>query len=206
MGLGNREKGKYITIYNGKFAMKVQEGTVGSISRVNKVGNIVHEIFNDFCTGKLIDIRIKESQQYGKTWEFVLLDVPTGDEYILQLSYSNSYATAFLKMLPNINLDEEFTLTPSQKIVEGKTQSSLFINQNKQSIKHRYTKDSPELPPMKKIIVKGKETWDDSDRLAFLTEMVNKEILPKLGKGAIVPEKTFDEKVADLDKEEESPF
>lgn len=212
MGLEQREKGKYITIYDGKFCVRVPEGTEGAVTRTNKIGKVVHELFYDSCTGKLVNIRVKDSNDYGKTWEFVLLDEETNDEFILQLSYSNSYATALLKMLPNIDLTKAFTLSPSQKIVEGKTQSSLFVNQDKQPIKHHYTKDVPNgLPPMTKIMVKGKETWDDTDRLAFLFDMVNADILPKLGQDAIATS----EKATSLDDiksnqelkdAEESPF
>ena len=37
-----------------------------------------------------------------------------------------------------------------------------------------------ELPDLKKIKVKGKDTWDDSERLEFLEEYVKNTILPKI--------------------------
>jgi len=179
-GLNNREGGKFITIYQGKFCIRVPEGTEGSFSRVNKIGKEVNELFYDSFTGVLKNIKVKDSPDYGKNWEFVF--EADGQKYTLQLSYSNSFATALLKMLPNIDVSKEFTLSPSMKLVEGKNQSSLFVNQDGKSIKHAYTKDNPNgLPDMLKIKVKGQDTWDDSDRLIFLTEMINRDILPKLG-------------------------
>ena len=106
-----------------------------------------------------------------------------GEVYNLQLPYSNSFAVAFLKMLPNISLNEKMEFTPSQKVIDGKNQSSLFIKQNGVNIKHAFTKDNPNgLPDMKKIKVKGQEVWDDTDRLAFLKKMVDEKINPQLKK------------------------
>lgn len=184
MALENTQKGNYISILGGRFCKRVKEGTEGAVTRKNKLNNTVHEVFYDKFSGNLIDIRIKESQDYGKSWEFVFED--DGEEYIIQLSYSNSYAKAFLKMLPNIDVTKRMTLVPSQKEVDGKTQSSLFVNQNGVAIKHAYTKDNPNgMPQMVQIKVKGNLVWDDTDILFFLTEMVNKDILPKLGKKGI---------------------
>lgn len=179
----DKSKNKFFTILGGKFCFRVPEGTEGAVSRVNKVGKTVNEVFHDSIKGTLINIRTTVSQDYGKSWNFDFQK--DGEVYTLQLSYSNSYATAFLKMLPNIDLSKEISVTPSQKEVDGKMQSSLFIKQDGENIKHAYTKENPNgLPPMVKIMVKGQEAWDDTDRLIFLENMVNTTILPKLGKVA----------------------
>ncbi len=178
MGFENREGGKYFTILNGKFCLRVQEGTPGAVARVNKVEKTVHEIFKDSFTGRLINIRTRDGS-YGKSWEFDFKDKE--DVYTLQLSYSNSYATNMLKILPNVDLTKEMKIQPSQKIEDGKTKSSLFISQDGVTLKHAYTKDNPNgLPPMVQVQVKGQLVWDDSARLAFLEEMVQRDILPKL--------------------------
>ena len=183
MALENREGGKYITIYDGKFAVRVPEGTPGAVSRVNKEERTVHELFYDSVTGKLINIRKREGGKYGPTWEFDFVD--GGEVYTLQLSYSNSYATNILKMLPNVDLTKEMKVQPSQKIEDGKKKSSLFISQDGKTLKHAYTKDAPNgMPPMVQVMVKGQPQWDDTDRLIFLEEMVNRDILPKLPKDA----------------------
>ncbi len=180
MGFQDRTGGKYFTILNGKFCVRVSQDTPGAVARVNKVQKTVYEIFHDSFTAKLINIRTRDGE-YGKSWEFDFLD---GKEvYTLQLSYSNSYATNILKMLPNIDLTKEMKLQPSQKIEDGKTKSSLFISQDGKTLKHAYTKDAPNgLPPMEQVTVKGQQVWDDSKRLTFLEEMVNTTILPKLPK------------------------
>lgn len=183
MALENRESGNFITILNGKFCQRVSEGTEGAVTRVNKLGNTVHEKFYDSFTAKLIGIRTKEDNGsgYGKSWIFDFID---GKEvYHLQLSYSNSFATAFLKMLPNIDLNAEMKVSPSIKEVDGKMRSSFFVNQNGVAVKHAYTKDNPNgMPNMEQITVKGALVWDDTKRLEFLHNMVETQIIPKFPK------------------------
>lgn len=204
MALENREGGQYITILGGKFCQRVKEGTQGAVERTNKVGKVVHEKFYDSFSGKLLNIKTTESKQYGKSWVFDFQD--NEDVYHLQLSYSNSFATAFLKMLPNINLEEKMKVSPSVKEVEGKMKSSLFVSQNGENIKHAYTMDKPNgLPEMEKKMVKGQEVWDDTERLNFLYNMVEKDIKPKLP-GTRTPGYVPAETAYDASAEEEEAF
>lgn len=180
MGLENREGGNFITIYNGKFCQRVPVGTEGSVQRVNKIGKTVSEKFYDSFTAKLVGIRTQDGE-YGKSWLFDFQD--NGEIYHLQLSYSNSFATAFLKMLPNVDLSQEMKVSPSVKEVDGKMKSSLFINQNNTPVKHAFTKDNPNgMPDMEQITIKGQQVWDDTKRLVFLQNMVDTVIIPKLPK------------------------
>lgn len=74
MSFGVNDYRKYFTIYNGKFSINVPKGTPGSVTRINKVGREVSEIYKDFFVGKLVNIRTKTSEKYGKSWEFDLRD------------------------------------------------------------------------------------------------------------------------------------
>ncbi len=182
MAFEDRTGGKYFNILNtekgAKFAVRADQNTPGAVERTNKLGKQVFEVFHDSFTGKLIAIRTKDSA-YGKNWEFDFKD--GADVYTLQLSYSNSYATNLLKILPNADLTKEMKLQPSSKIIDGKTKSSLFVSQDGVTLKHAYTKDKPNgLPNMVQVMVKGNPTWDDTDRLVFLEAMVKSDILPKL--------------------------
>ncbi len=180
MGLENREGGNFITILNGKFCQRVPEGTEGAVSRVNKINKTVYEKFYDRFTAKLVGIRTQDGA-YGKNWLFDFQD--GGDVYHLQLSYSNSFATAFLKMLPNIDLTKPMQVSPSVKEVDGKNKSSLFVNQDGNPIKHAYTRDNPNgMPELKSVKIKGQDMWDDTERLEFLHAMVVRDIIPKLPK------------------------
>lgn len=179
MGLNTRqEAGNFITILGGRFCIRVPEGTTDAVTRVNKVGKTVHEKFYDNFTGKLVGIKTQDGE-YGKSWIFSFKDKE--EVYHLQLSYSNSFATALLKMLPNVDLSKEMKVSPSVKEVDGKNKSSLFINQGGDTIKHAYTKDHPNgMPEMVQKTVKGQLVWDDTDRIEFLYNMVATTIAPKL--------------------------
>lgn len=178
MGLNTRQEGNFITILNGKFCIRVPEGTPGATTRVNKMNKTVHEKYYDNFTGKLVGIKTQDGE-YGKSWIFTFKD--SGELYHLQLSYSNSFATAFLKMLPNIDLSKEMKVSPSVKEVDGKNKSSLFVNQDGAAIKHAYTKDNPNgMPDMEQVTVKGQQVWDDTKRIEFLYNMVATTIIPKL--------------------------
>lgn len=215
MGLDNREGGRYITILGGKFSQRVPEGTAGATQRTNKLGKVVFEKYYDSFTGKLINIKTSDGNGYGKNWIFDFKDA--GEVYHLQLSYSNSFATALLKMLPNCDLSKEMKVSPSVKEVDGKNKSSLFINQDGVAVKHAFTKDNPNgMPPMVQVKVKGELVWDDTDRLVFLQNMVDTKILPKLKaingdndeSVADAPKESLDEFVDTLKKDptEEDPF
>lgn len=186
MAFEDRVGGKYFTILGGKFCIRTSADTPGAVERVNKEGNTVHEIFHDSFNGKLLNIRHRTEGKYGPSLEFDFRD--NEEVYTLQLSASNSYATNILKILPNADLTQEMKLQPDQKIVDGKAKSSIFISQNGKTLKHAYTKENPGgMPPMEQITVKGQLVWDDTKRLAFLIDMMERDILPKLPKDATAP-------------------
>lgn len=178
MGLEQRESGNWITIYQGKFTKRVPEGTAGATQRTNKLGTVVWEKYYDSFTGKLLNIRTQEGV-YGKQWIFDFKD--SAEVYHLQLPYSNSFASTFLKILPNVDLTKEMKLTAQMKEVDGKVKSSLFVNQDGAALKHAFTRENPNgLPPMEQITIKGNQQWDDTAQLEFLHNMVMTTIVPKL--------------------------
>jgi len=192
MGLGTQENGKFISIVGGRFCIRVQEGSEGAISRVNKLNKTVWEKYYDNFTGKLVGIKTTDGN-YGKQWSFSFQD--TGEIYNLQLGYSNSFAKNIIKMLPNADLSKEMKLQPQTKEVDGVKKSSIFINQDGKSLKHAYTRDNPNgLPQMEQVMVKGSLVWDDTKQMAFLEEMVKKDIVPKLSKPVEVKD-SFDKDV-----------
>lgn len=179
MGLNqSQSKGVFLTITNGKLVRQFTQPTDKSVARVNKMGREVNEEFYDSLTGYIADIKTKESE-YGKSWIIVVKDEQIF--YNLECGFSSGYAMSFLKALPNAKVQELVTLSPKLIIDGDKKQSVLFISQNGNGMKHYWTKATPgELPDLKKIKVKGKDTWDDSERLEFLEEYVKNTILPKI--------------------------
>ena len=180
MGLNNSQSESvvFLGIANGKIVRQFKQPTEKSTSRVNKMGREVHEEFYDSLTGILKDVSTKESE-YGKFW--VVKMESDGVLYQIEMNYSGGYAASFLKTIPNADLTKEFTITPKLTIEGDKKKSVLFVNQMQKGLKWFFTRDNPNgMPELAKIKVKGKDTWDDSDRMEFLENYMKTEILPKL--------------------------
>lgn len=179
MGLQNSQSsGIFLQITNGKLVRQFKEATEKSVKRTNKLGREVYEEFYDSLGGKITDIKTKESE-YGKFW--VVTVNSSGTNYYLEMKYSSGYATSFLKALPNVDFKENVILTPKLNVDGDKKQSVLFINQYNKGLKHYWTKDDKkELPDLKKIKVKGVDTWDDTDRMEYLEQYVKSNILQKI--------------------------
>jgi len=182
MGLNNNQSaGVFLQVSRGKLVRQFQQPTDKSVTRVNKNNKTVHEEFYDSLTARLTDIKVKESD-FGKFWTLVFNDGQMN--FFIDLNFSGGYAISFLKALPNADITKEMTIVPKYAEEGDKKSSVIFINQNGKGLKHFWTKDNPgQLPPMVKIKVKGKEAWDDSDRLEYLYKYVNEVILPKVGGG-----------------------
>jgi len=185
MGLqNNQSSGVFLQIANGKLVRQFKQATDKSVARINKLGREVHEEFYDSLTGYVTDVKTKESE-YGKFWVVTVKDNETS--YFLEMKYSSGYAVSFLKALPNADLSEVMTITPRLNIDGDKKQSVIFINQNGAGLKHFWTKDNPkDLPQMKKVKVKGVETWDDTDRMEYLEQFI-KELMGNKAASEDVP-------------------
>jgi hypothetical protein len=196
MGLNNSQSESvvFLAIANGKIVRQFKQATDKSTTRINKMGREVHEEFYDSLTGILKDVSTKESE-YGKFW--VVKMESDGVLYQIEMNYSGGYAASFLKTIPNADLTKEFTITPKLTIEGDKKKSVMFLNQMGSGLKWFFTRDNPNgMPELAKIKVKGKDTWDDSDRMEFLENYVKSNILPKLNNKS--------SQVAD--DEDETPF
>jgi hypothetical protein len=185
MGLNNNQVSAiYLQVSKGKLVRQFQNATERSVQRVNKNGKLVHEEFYDSLSAKLMDVKVKDSE-YGRFWTLTFNDGQMN--YLLDLNFSGGYAISFLKALPNADVTKVMTIVPKYTEEGDKKSSVLFINQDGKGLKHFWTKDNPgDLPNLQKIKIKGKESWDDSDRLEFLQEYVTKNILPKIQYASLV--------------------
>jgi hypothetical protein len=183
MGAVQQTNAIYLTISNGQLCRKFQSPTKTSKERVNKKGVTVNEEYYKGWKGRITGIAVQEHKEFGKFWNVTITD-EQGDA-IIQMNYSSGYSAAFLKTLPNIDLDSDIVFSPSMKIENDKKKATVFISQHGKPVKWAFTKDEPNgLPELQKMKVKGKVTWDDSDIMEFLEKMVFTTIVPKLGKGA----------------------
>lgn len=185
----------YYSVSDGRICTQHKQPVPGSIERVNKNGKVVHETFHSALKGRITKITTKDSD-YGKFWNVEL----NGNE-ILQFQYSSGYANGFLRTLPNVDLSKEVVLAPKLTIEGDKKKGTIFINQDGKALKWFYTKEDPQdLPPLKKIKIKGKETWDSSDQMEFLESMVKEKIMP------VLESKTLQAAPTDTDSLDEAPF
>ncbi len=210
MGAIQESNAIFLTISNGKICKKVPKKTAISVERVNKNGVTVNEEYYKGWKGLITAIAVREHKDFGKFWNVTLTD-DQGDA-ILQMNYSSGYSSAFLKTLPNVDLSSDVVITPNMKIEGDKKKTTVFITQHGVPLKHFYNRDNPNgLPELKKIKVKGKDTWDDSDMAEFLEKMVMTEIVPKLPKGgAAAPagtaEAIYEADAEEIDEKDDLPF
>jgi len=173
MGLKDTHGGvTYLSVQGNKIAKRVQEPTAKSKARtIESSGKVIHEELYDSLEGRITAISTREGN-FGKE---LLIAISDGDEtFQLQLKLSSSPASSFLKALPNIDLPKVVTFIPKMQIVNDIRRTSIVLSQANKGIKHAFTKDNPgDLPPMKKIKVKGKDTWDDSEQLEFFDKMIS---------------------------------
>lgn len=175
--LNNAPKAIYLTIQGGKIAHRQHEATATSKMRQTESGKIIHEELFDSVEGKITDITFRDSD-YGRQVQIHITN--DGEAAILQMPFSSGVASAFFKMLPNVKADAPVRIIPKMEEKDGKRKTSLFINQGG-PVKWAYTKDNPgDLPSLKKVKVKGKDTWDDSDQLEYFEKYVTNVFLPKI--------------------------
>jgi hypothetical protein len=161
----------YLSIQNGKIARRVQEPTATSKSRVIEgSGKLIHEELYDSVEGMLTGLATREGN-YGKELMITINDQV--ESYQLQIKLSSSPASAFLRALPNVAPEMPLLIIPKIQEKDGVRRTSIILSQGNKGVKWAFTKDNPgDLPPMKKIKVKGKETWDDSEQLEFFEKMI----------------------------------
>ena len=168
----------FLSISDGKICRRVQSPTATSTQRTTKDGRVVNEELYSGWEGLITNIGTRDSD-YGKEWQVTIEDGETSA--ILSMKYSSGYANSFLKALPNVDLSKSVKLSPKVNIEGDKKRTVLFLNQDGKPVKWFFTKDTPNgLPGLKKVKIKGVETWDDSDMMEFLEEMVKNQINSKL--------------------------
>lgn len=184
----NENPVKYWTFSRGQFIRRVDENTKGAQPRVLEMGpnegKTVYELSVDQVTGQLIDCKIKDGQ-YGKSFQLIF-DV-TEDEnspefYAIDFKF-NSSGKSFLKKLPNIDLSQDVALvcySIDGTNAKGEPVKNYYAVPYQGEISKAgkvqpaYTKEEPNgFPELKKIKVKGKETWDDSEQIDFLEDLIN---------------------------------
>jgi len=180
MGLNKHEGGTFLSISEGKIVRRHDSEIKGkTISRVNKLGKTVHEEKFDDIEGIISGLKLKadtSGQGYGD--QYVIQITDGSDVYNINVQQSSRYATSFLKCLPNIDLSKSVRLMPwsmQDKTNAAKNITGVTMWQDGVKIQPAYTKEEPNgLPEMKKVKLKGKDTWDSYEMEEFLKVMALK--------------------------------
>lgn len=173
----------YIGTSKKKFVQRVLETHPNAESRVlgdksPKKGQTVWEHRFDSFAGQLIDVRVEVHKEYGKQWNFevdVTEDESDPEYFLLKMPYSSGYAKSILCRLPNLNFDEDVQFKWYDFLDQEKNKqiSGISLKQSGKVVKSRFTREEKNgMPEMVKIMVKGEEQWDDSEKLVFLDKMV----------------------------------
>ena len=207
---------KYWSFTKGQFTRRVSENHKGATPRVLEqgpnTGKTIYEVFVDTITGQIVEMKVREGD-YGKSFQ-ILIDVTEDDlnpEFFAVDFRFNSTGKSLLKKLPNIDLSKDVALVGYA--IDG-TNSKGEAVKNYYAVPYQgeiskagkvlpaYTKEEPNgYPEMVQKKVRGKNTWDDTDQLEFLENLINSINWPGQ------QEQAKPEAVATQDEEsEEVPF
>jgi hypothetical protein len=188
MGFGESISRIYVSIVDGKFAVRSSESDPKAVKRELKSGHIIYERRYQTLEGKLKEVSFRKSDFNGKQWEELHLLLSDGaDNYQVQMVFPGRYANSFLRAVKNVNFKENIILSPWQKIVDGKTKQAMYINQKSlaDSVPWYYGV-TPEtangLPALVPYSVPGstEQKYSDIDRNNFFKEMIERDINPVL--------------------------
>lgn len=173
MGLsnGNSSNGKFVTIVNGKWTLRVPEGTDGASPRVLEkgpnTGTTVWEKYYDHIDGALVSAHIKHGQ-FGAD---LCLNISDDAEYTVQIPVDSQYFSVFGKVAPNLDPTASIFLGLGYDKEKGRT--FMYVKQDGQTVHSAFTKDNPNgMPPPEQKMVKGVKKWDFEDQENFLYSKV----------------------------------
>jgi len=180
MGLNIEPKKTYLSMNKGKVCLRCKADTPGAVTRLTKDGEPIHELQFSNISGHLLKISTREGK-FGPQWILDIRDLRSNEDFVLQFPYSGGYTASFFSQLPNIDLTKEIKFCPYSKEVvkdDGKVvdKVSVYLHQDGKGVDWFFTKDDmKDLPPMVKIKVKGKDTWDDSAQLEYFERMAKEK-------------------------------
>ncbi len=176
--LGKRDRKPGVTwfkTFGGLICRTVKEPTEDSRSRINAVGDEVHEEYYDALEGRITEIALNQFT-YGdnviRTLEIELADEGSGERGRLSLPLLSQQARSFLVKIEGADVTKPLRIDCGN--IEGKKTQWLTITQNGKKIPPLYTKENPNgLPQWKEVMVSNQRQWDRSEELTFLENIAN---------------------------------
>jgi len=155
MSLTNKRQGIYVSISNGKFAIKNPQ--------TNQV-----ELY-DNLTGRIVKVEIKDDTFKGKAFKKAYFDIVDDVEtYILQIRVGYGYFRSFCNSLKSGDINKVITISGIVKEENGKSKGVLFVKQDGKILKHFHTKGNMgDLPPVEMINFNGNVLYDNTKEMEY---------------------------------------
>ncbi len=129
--------------------------------------------------GLLIGISFRDAEYEGKKRRDVVLTFLDEEIYKVAINISSGYGKQTLLKLPNVDLSKPFEMAPTHEGTGKQQKTGMFISQQAQPIKQKWTKDNPgPLPQAVQIEVRGETVWDDRAQCKWLEEFTMSTIAP----------------------------
>lgn len=155
MGLENNQ-GKliFVNIKEGKLYIKPKDGEIQ---------------FFDKISGTIVKVEFSEDEYQGKKYEkakFLIVD--GSDKYLLQVRTDSGYFRGLCNKLRSGDPTKPVKISASYKMENDKPQTTCFVEQGGQSLRHTFTKDNHgDFPQLEKISFKGNDMWDGSKQIQY---------------------------------------
>lgn len=170
----------YLSIFAGNLVKRLKEPTEGSVKRVNKNGDTVHEFQYSGWAGRVVRVFIQnppaERPNLGQSLCVVLED-DEGVRGQIQTPLLGNYSSDMINKLCAVDLKYEITVVPYDFEAEGKRRTGITIEQNGMKIARPLTKETaPDMPQWKKVEFNGQTLWDKRDSFRYLLTMLRKKV------------------------------
>lgn len=120
----------YAGISNGRIVVRVPEGTEKSVSRINKIGNTVHEKFYSSISGFIKSMTIEDGK-YEKQIK-IYLENNNGNganQAVLSFKFDSAYGRSFFNQIFNVDFSKEVSFNPWTKVTDDGTKvNRLYLN------------------------------------------------------------------------------
>ena len=209
MALGIKTNATYLNVRNGKLYRYSKTKEEGTTTILNKKGEEKYYYIYDYIEGYITKMSTRTENLLGIDKLFLSIQFVDGTEtYYINVDVDSKYFEAFCSIIPNANLSRPLRMVPTQKEVDGKMKSGLFLIQDSQMIKWFYTNDNPQGRPDVDVTLNKKGEVVDYDREArnkFYFNMLQ-ELNGKLLNPTMLPEVNQTPQAKAVVVEEEDAF
>ena len=192
--VGKRDRvSNYYSVKNGKVVLSLgkEEPQVmeGVQMRVNKNGETVYEIVNDYIAGHIVDLDLQQPPEDKPDYkELMLITMESdGTKAIVQIPFDSAYGRGFLNSASGIDFSDPVELEPykyTDKKAGREKMGCGVIQYGKQLPWTMGTRDNPGgVPELEEVEFKGKKAWDNTKQLAFYHEFYE-ELKAKVAEAA----------------------